>query len=370
MESIRWDETWHRLREWTNGQAPSERLAAQILISEGFIGLDPSHPLGGPDGGRDAICTYNEEEWTMAVYFARGEKKISAIETKLRDDMLAASKHNPAGIAFVTNQELTLAQRKQLRDIVSPYHLEVFHLERITSILDSPQMADVRKQFLGIDSVDNIPILEVQFYEPGLRKPLGTTINIQSVAYGFPSLIPNLETPHPSYGGISFSMNPMEELNPSYMRDKEQYLRSEALLQQAFLGVRNTSTRLAEEVTLEIEGSLEQGIEIAEELPQQPVRRRIDKMINFSRLRLNSCLTPNIETYDDQFRITVQFGTIKPGHISVMKSPIFMGSRKSPNLLINAQVFANNLPLPIELSLQINFNVIPKAPLDIDFLRQ
>jgi len=33
--TIRWDETWHRLLEWTNGQAQSERLAAQILISEG-----------------------------------------------------------------------------------------------------------------------------------------------------------------------------------------------------------------------------------------------------------------------------------------------------------------------------------------------
>jgi hypothetical protein len=35
---LRTDETWHRLREWTNGQAPSERLASQILAHEGFVG--------------------------------------------------------------------------------------------------------------------------------------------------------------------------------------------------------------------------------------------------------------------------------------------------------------------------------------------
>ena len=29
--SSRWDETWCRLRDWTNGQGPSERLAAQFL---------------------------------------------------------------------------------------------------------------------------------------------------------------------------------------------------------------------------------------------------------------------------------------------------------------------------------------------------
>ena len=52
----RWDETWHRLRDWTNGQAPSERLAAQILLSVGYTGLDPSHPLGGKDGMKDAVA--------------------------------------------------------------------------------------------------------------------------------------------------------------------------------------------------------------------------------------------------------------------------------------------------------------------------
>jgi hypothetical protein len=56
MATPRWDETWHRLRDWTNGQGPSERLAAQILLNEGFTAFDPSHPLGGKDGGKDAIC--------------------------------------------------------------------------------------------------------------------------------------------------------------------------------------------------------------------------------------------------------------------------------------------------------------------------
>ena len=46
----RYDETWHRLRESTKGQPPSERLAAQILINEGFTDVDQSHPLGGRDG--------------------------------------------------------------------------------------------------------------------------------------------------------------------------------------------------------------------------------------------------------------------------------------------------------------------------------
>src|ERR1700688_670437 len=53
---LRIDETWHRLREWTAGSAVSERLAAQILLAERFTGVDPAHPLGAPDGGRDGLA--------------------------------------------------------------------------------------------------------------------------------------------------------------------------------------------------------------------------------------------------------------------------------------------------------------------------
>ena len=44
----RWDETWHRLLDWTSGQAPSERLSAQVLLADGFSCLDPSHLAVAP----------------------------------------------------------------------------------------------------------------------------------------------------------------------------------------------------------------------------------------------------------------------------------------------------------------------------------
>jgi hypothetical protein len=83
----RWDETWHRLRDWTNGQAPSERLAAQILLHEGYKGLDPSHPLGGKDGKKDAVCQKDGQQWLMAVYFPRGQQSFKVIKKKFLDDL-------------------------------------------------------------------------------------------------------------------------------------------------------------------------------------------------------------------------------------------------------------------------------------------
>jgi hypothetical protein len=70
----RWDETWHRLREWTNDQGQAERLAAQILLGEDFADLDPSQPLGGPDGSKDAVARKRGPRWLMAVYFPEGRR--------------------------------------------------------------------------------------------------------------------------------------------------------------------------------------------------------------------------------------------------------------------------------------------------------
>lgn len=147
----RFDETWHRLLEWTQGQTPSERLAAQVLAHEGFEDIDPSHPLGGKDGGRDAMCTKGGQPWIMAVYFPRGQQALRTIQDKLKDDLAAAAKHNPHGVVFVTNQELRLGERETLRNLGGAVQIELFHLERVAFILDQPPMSQVRKQYLDID---------------------------------------------------------------------------------------------------------------------------------------------------------------------------------------------------------------------------
>ena len=148
----RFDETWHLLLEWTLGQAPSERMAAIILDEEGFDSIDPSHPLGGKDGGADAIIQKNGEPWVMAVYFPRGQQSIKDITDKLTSDVdkTKPKEPKPVGVAFVTNQELRLAEREELGKVGADTKVELYHLERITTILDRPHMAGMREQFLGI----------------------------------------------------------------------------------------------------------------------------------------------------------------------------------------------------------------------------
>jgi hypothetical protein len=151
--NARWDETWHRLRDWTQGQGPSERLAQQILLAEGFTDLDPSHPLGGKDGGADAIANRDGLRWVMGAYFPRGQQTAKDIEDKLVGDFAGVEKYGANGLAFVTNQELRRAERKALCGAVEGT-VEIFHLERLTTILDQPKMYGVREQFLGIAGPD------------------------------------------------------------------------------------------------------------------------------------------------------------------------------------------------------------------------
>jgi len=161
MAESRWDETWHRLREWTSGQAPSERLAAQLLLNDGYKDLDPSHPLGGRDGGKDAVCTKDGLGWAMAVYFPRGQQSFEDIKKKFAADLGGARKNSITGFAFVTNQELRLAERRELVESAPDLKIELYHLERITAALDSAPLAATRKQFLNIDFNVN-PIDEIQ----------------------------------------------------------------------------------------------------------------------------------------------------------------------------------------------------------------
>lgn len=147
---VRPDETWHRLHSWTAGSAQSERLAAQVLLAEGFANLDPAHPLGGPDGGRDALCTKHGQRWVMAAYFPPAPKTFRQVKKKFASDLSGVARNGVDGIAFVTNQEITSSERVDLRLAAGGAQVELYHLERLAAILDQPALRPIRDQYLGV----------------------------------------------------------------------------------------------------------------------------------------------------------------------------------------------------------------------------
>jgi hypothetical protein len=133
---------------------------------EDYKDIDPSHPLGGPDGGRDGECTRHGEKGVWAVYFPRNQQSLKVIEVKLEADIEAARKHDPEFLAFVTNQELRQSERKQLRALGGDIRIELFHLERVATVLDRPRMASVREQFLKIPASKHSRVPELADQSP------------------------------------------------------------------------------------------------------------------------------------------------------------------------------------------------------------
>ena len=144
-------ETFNRLLNWDRGQAPSERLAAIILSKEGFKGIDPSHPLGGKDGLKDMTLSFDGKRWIGAVYFPRGQKTFSDIKNKFTHDLEGIKANNAEGLAFVTNQELRLRERKMLSELALDIDVQIYHLERISSLLNTPSFYGIRMEFLEIE---------------------------------------------------------------------------------------------------------------------------------------------------------------------------------------------------------------------------
>lgn len=144
-------ETWYRLLEWDKGQAAAERLASVILINEGFRGVDPSHPLGGRDGLKDMVLVDGGNKWIGAVFFPRGQQKFSEIKSKFIHDMEGVKQNDANGLVFLTNQELRLSERKELVELDSEIDVQLYHLERISTLLNSPTYYGIRMEFLEIE---------------------------------------------------------------------------------------------------------------------------------------------------------------------------------------------------------------------------
>jgi len=64
--------------------------------------------------------------------------------------MDGAKAQGAVGIAFVTNQEITLADREKWEQLDSDLRVDLFHLLRVTQILDDPKSGRTREEFLDI----------------------------------------------------------------------------------------------------------------------------------------------------------------------------------------------------------------------------
>ncbi len=127
-------------------------MCAGILTIEGFTAVDPQHPLGGPDGIKDVVCRRGITKFVAAAYFPTTHQTFASIKAKFQNDLTGVPKNSVRGIVFFTNQPLTISERLELTALAKndAESIELYHLERLRSVLDSPVGCGLRLEYLRI----------------------------------------------------------------------------------------------------------------------------------------------------------------------------------------------------------------------------
>jgi hypothetical protein len=154
--------TEERLRHHLDAnQVMRERMCLALLPLLGpYTREQPRRPKGGPDGGRDIEAIYQGTAlfWGGVGFRNGGGADDSArreIEKKFKDDLHSALTENPsiAGFFFFTNVDLTPGRMEDLKAHGYGKGLavvDIFDMERLRHILDSPEGLIARLQYLEI----------------------------------------------------------------------------------------------------------------------------------------------------------------------------------------------------------------------------
>lgn len=165
-------ETETRLKSYLDtNQQGRERMCLQILaLDKNYSDIHPRHPKGGKDQGRDIEATYKDDVLCFCgVGFVNGacdsKEQKKEINKKFLSDLHNAIEHaksenlNLKGFVFFTNIDLTNGERNSLVDRakkVGLIHCEIYHRERMSIALNSPEGFAIRYNFL------NIPLTEAE----------------------------------------------------------------------------------------------------------------------------------------------------------------------------------------------------------------
>ncbi|MCM3294178.1 hypothetical protein M3661_29205 [Paenibacillus sp. MER 180] len=155
-------QTDERLKSYLDtNQLHREQMCRAILaIDKRFTDVQPRHPRGGPDGGRDIEAIYRESQLTFgAVGFVNqandSEEQKKKIKEKFDSDLSSAvsSDNRPSGFVFFTNINLTIGEKELLIDKAKKKQIlfcEILDRERLRITLDSPDGFAIRFQYLSI----------------------------------------------------------------------------------------------------------------------------------------------------------------------------------------------------------------------------
>ena len=197
------------------------------------------------------------------------------------------------------------------------------------------------------------PSLELQFADIRTRTPLGTLLTLESeiVELPSPSKIPDARD-HDS-GMYSFGSG----VNQDYYREKATHLAETSLINPVGFSLRSVGPTPAINARLQMGGRKEDSLIIMDkrDYPSEPIYNFSALMagINPPFTNLSQATYVRIDHHGDSWTLTAQFGTVQPKAVIWSNGVFYIGAKEPCQLNLEAQIYADNLPEPIQVPLII-----------------
>jgi len=198
-----------------------------------------------------------------------------------------------------------------------------------------------------------IPMLEIGFADPKSRRLYGNQVEITSKVLFIPDPIPDFFA-YPKPFGLNTGISGIP--NRNFYRELYKFYDFHLLLKPIRLRLKNSGQVTAYNAHVEIILNAD-DIVLADEcdFPDRPRQRvKITDNISFPAIE-KSKSDVTINHHKRTWSISVHYGNIQPKAEDGLNNIVFIGSRKTQTLQVEAVIFADNIPAPIRQPLYIEF---------------
>ncbi len=223
---------------------------------------------------------------------------------------------------------------------------------------------DVVARMGAIDSVDKhqaAPVLHLELANLEDRRAIGTTLKAAVIAYEQhePEALPDYKIDSGWYDVM------LHRPNRHFWREFADFIRIRAVAVPLGMLVENHSQTIAKNVLVTISLPLSRGVEVFDELPDEPESSWLNSVPGVIGHRDDSV---SVEQYGDTWSIVFHIGSIQPNTRGWAKGPVYLGPFAVDHLVVDATISADNLPQPYNVQLEMDFDVEHREQLTLEKL--
>ena len=206
--------------------------------------------------------------------------------------------------------------------------------------------------------------LTVEFSDTKRERPLGQSVAWDCELCAMPpaDTIPDLAPPRRDVWGIDLSdISLTNRLNRDYFRELAEFEFAKRLFHPVRLVVANTGKVAANDVRVELAVPASVGALLLDQgdLPSAPQRRGLDlspAVIGGMRSGFKEPGAVQIDKNEERLRVEMDCGDLQPGR-RVWSDVFYVGKSTTGEIPAHGQIFAGNLPRPVDFSLTMTVHV-------------